>query len=81
MSEFFDLNKSDFVKGMITTVFASILTVVYTVVNQPDFDVFVINWHYVIGNVLNVGTITMVSYLMKNLLTNAEGQFFKKERD
>ena len=79
MSEFFDLDKRDFIKGLITTVLASVLTTFYSIVQQPDFDVFGINWHYVLANVLNVGTITMTSYLMKNLITNSDGQFFKKE--
>lgn len=79
MSEIFLLGRHDYIKGLITTVFAASLTVLVTITQQPDFSVFTTDWAMVFGNVLNVSVITLVSYLMKNALTNSEGNFYTEE--
>ena len=64
---------NDFTKGLVTTFFAAILTVLYSVTQQPDFNLFFVDWAVVGGNVINVCVITMMSYLSKNFMTGTNG--------
>lgn len=79
MSKFLSLNTQDFIKGLVTAVFGAVLTVLYTVTQQPDFNLFSVDWMRVGSNVVNVSVIVMVSYLSKNFFTNGNGEMFKKE--
>ena len=75
MSTLFTLERKDFVKGLITTLFASALTVIYTATQQPDFNLFALDWVQVGSNITNVCSITFISYLAKNFLTDSNGDF------
>jgi len=75
MSTLFTLEQKDFVKGLITAVFASALAVLFSLVQQPDFSLFNADWGQVGANVLNVCSITFISYLAKQFLTDSRGDF------
>jgi len=73
MSTLFTLEQKDFAKGLITAIFASALAVLFSLVQQPDFSLFSADWGQVFANVLNVCSITFISYLAKNFLTDSQG--------
>jgi len=75
MSTLFTLEQKDFVKGLITAIFASALAVIYSLVQQPDFSLFSADWAQVGANVANVCSITFISYLAKNFLSDSQGEF------
>lgn len=75
MSKLFTLEQQDFIKGLITAIFASALTVLFTLVQQPEFSLFSTDWVMVGGNIVNVCSITFISYLAKNFLTDSNGDF------
>lgn len=79
MSELYTLEKSDFVKGLVTTLFAAGFTVLFTLTQQPDFNLFTVDWVKVGSNIVNVCTITFMSYIMKNFFTTAQGNITIKE--
>lgn len=71
-SKFFSLNMLDIVKGLITAIFAAVAGVILPIVQSGSFD---INWM----TVLKAAAVAAFGYLGKNLFTNSEGQFMKKE--
>lgn len=75
MSTLFTLEQRDFAKGLITAIFASALAVLFSLVQQPDFSLFNADWGQVLANVLNVCSITFISYLAKQFLTDSRGDF------
>lgn len=65
-SEFLRLSKNDFVKGLVVTVIAAILTVIeQSLTTSTALDLHVIG---------QVALIAGVSYLAKNLLTTSNGK-------
>jgi hypothetical protein len=66
MSEKYSLGHGDFMKGVKVVLFSAAFTVLYSVTQQPDFDVFNTDWAQVGSNLVNVCTITFMSYLSKN---------------
>lgn len=75
MSTLFTLEQKDFVKGLIMTVFTAALTVIVSLVQQPEFSLFNADWVHVGSNVVNVCCIALVGYLAKNFLTDSNGDF------
>jgi hypothetical protein len=73
MSTFFNLNIQDLAKGLIVTVLTSVLTIAYNTVNAGSLT---FDWKAIGLTALTSG----LAYLMKNLLTNSEGQFLGKEK-
>jgi hypothetical protein len=73
MSTFFNLNLQDLAKGLIVTVLTSVLTIAYNTVNAGSLT---FDWKAIGLTALTSG----LAYLMKNLLTNSEGQFLGKEK-
>jgi len=72
-STLFNLNSTDFLKGLIMAVLSSVITVVYQTVEAGSL---VFDWKA-------IGTMALTSaiaYIMKNLFTNSTGKFFGKEQ-
>ena len=73
-SPFLSLGSNDFVKGAVTAVFAAILTTLYGVSTQGDFNVFETNWSMVLSQVIQVSITTFIAYLSKNLISDSNGK-------
>jgi hypothetical protein len=73
MSTFLNLNIKDLAKGLIVTMLTSVLTIAYNTVNAGSLT---FDWEAIGLTALTSG----LAYLMKNLLTNSEGQFLGKEK-
>ena len=73
MSTFFNLNIQDLTKGLILTILSSTLTIIYQTINAGSLT---FNWKEIGLAALTSG----VAYLMKNLLTNSNGEFMIKEK-
>jgi len=72
-STLFNLNSTDFLKGLIMAVLSSVITVVYQTVEAGSL---VFDWKA-------IGTMALTSaiaYIMKNLFTNSTGKLFGKEQ-
>ena len=72
-STFFNLNATDFIKGLLMAVLSSVITVVYQTI---EAGILVFDWKA-------IGTIALTSglaYIMKNLFTNSTGGFLKREK-
>jgi hypothetical protein len=71
-STLFTLNTADFVKGLLMAVLSTVITIVYQTIEAGSL---VFDWKA-------IGTMALTSalaYIMKNLFTNSQGKFFKKE--
>ena len=73
MNGLFKLGWNDLLKGLLTAVISAIVVTIYGLVIATNFDVFTANWVVIGHNVVNIGVITLVSYLFKNLLTDNNG--------
>jgi hypothetical protein len=73
MSTFLNLNIEDLAKGLIITILTSVLTIAYNTVSAGSLT---FDWKSIGLAALTSG----LAYLMKNLLTNSEGQFLGKEK-
>jgi hypothetical protein len=72
-STLFNLNSTDFLKGLIMAVLTTVITVVYQTVEAGSL---VFDWKA-------IGTMALTSalaYIMKNLFTNSTGKLFAKEQ-
>lgn len=74
-SDFFSLNWRDFGKGLFLAVLTAVLTYIWGVIQTEDFTA--IDWKVVGSTAL----VTVVSYLLKNLVTNSEGEVLTKEKE
>ena len=72
-STFLNINLNDLGKGLILAVLTSVLTVIYTTVQAGNLT---FDWSLIASTALT----SALGYLLKNLLTNSEGQTFKKEK-
>lgn len=74
-SKFLKINKKDLIRGIIITVTASLLGSLVTILESDEFNY----------NMLKVAGISAIvagiSYLSKNLLTNSNDEFLKKENE
>lgn len=85
-TEMYKLQSSDWIKGLITAGLAGLLislaSVIHGVVTSPGFDVFSLDWHEVIRNMVNMGIIGaeggFAGYIAKNFLSNENGAFLGK---
>jgi hypothetical protein len=71
-STLFNLNSTDFIKGLIMAVLSTVITVVYQTVEAGSL---VFDWK-------SIGTMALTSalaYIMKNLFTNSAGKFLAAE--
>ena len=74
MSNLYNLDKNDFIRGLITAVFAGIVWSIGSAVNQAGFDVFSANWGMILGSAFNAGIAAFMGYLSKNFLTGEDGK-------
>ncbi|CAB5218558.1 hypothetical protein UFOVP217_35 [uncultured Caudovirales phage] len=70
MSQLFNLNVKDFIKGLILSVLTAIVTIIYSSLQSGSLEV---NWKLVATTAIT----SALSYLVKNLLTNSSDQFMK----
>jgi hypothetical protein len=71
-SLFLKINLIDFVKGLILAVLTSIVTIIHSTLENSSLT---FDW-----NLIGITAVTSaIGYLVKNLLTNSQGQFLKKE--
>ncbi len=71
-AKLFNLNLSDFWKGLIVAVFGAVLGVIYKSVSEGSLE---FNWMFI----LKSGLLAGLAYLLKNLSTNSKGQFLTKD--
>ena len=70
MSDLLRLDKNDFIKGAVTAVFTAVVAMVFGMSQQPNFDIFMIDWHQVV----NAAVYGFIGYIGKNLATDADGK-------
>ena len=75
MSNFLKINIQDVGRGLLVAVFSAVLKFLYdfVVANGLNFSVADLN------QALNVAVVAMLGYLVKNLLTNSDGEVFAGE--
>lgn len=71
-SSFLSLNTKDFIKGLLLSVFTSVISIVYTSVQMGNL---VFDKKAIFTTALS----TALGYIMKNLLTNSEDKFLTPE--
>lgn len=71
-SSIFTLNKSDFLKGLIIAILTSIVTIVYNTIQTGSL---VFDWKAI----STAAASSALAYILKNLLTNSNDEFLKKE--
>lgn len=71
-SGFLSLNTKDFIKGLLLSVLTSVITIVYTSVQNGNlvFDK---------KTIMTTALTTALGYIMKNLLTNSKDKFLTPE--
>jgi VIT1/CCC1 family predicted Fe2+/Mn2+ transporter len=75
MSKFLNLNSEDFAKGLLVAIITAVLTFAYEALQSGTL--------FAPGSLKTVGLVAlsaMISYLLKNLFTNSQGQFLKAEK-
>lgn len=72
-SPFLNIDLNDLGKGLILAVLTSVMTIIYTTVQAGSLS---FDWKLIATTALTSG----LGYLLKNLLTNSEGQTFKKDK-
>jgi len=72
-SPIFTLNKADFLKGLIIAVLTAVITVAYNTVQTGTLS---FDWKAI----STAAASAALAYIMKNLLTNSEDEFLKKEK-
>lgn len=65
----FKLSLSDVGKGIVVAILAAVGVYVLSVINVPGFDLATLNW----GEVARVALSSGIGYLVKNLLTDNQG--------
>lgn len=73
-SEFFKLNKGDFIRGLVVVVISAIITVLQQMLTAHGLDVQSYDWKLILDVALSSGG----AYLMKNLLSTDTGKVFGK---
>jgi len=71
-SSLFTLNKADFVKGLVIAVLTGIITAAYTTVQNDSLK---FDWKAITIAALSAA----FAYITKNLLTNSNDEFLKKD--
>ena len=72
-SSIFTLNKADFLKGLIIAVITAVITILYNTVQVGSLS---FNWKAI----STAAASAALAYIMKNLLTNSDDEFLKKEK-
>lgn len=72
-SSIFTLNKADFLKGLIIAVITAVITILYNTVQVGSLS---FDWKAI----STAAASAALAYIMKNLLTNSDDEFLKKEK-
>ena len=75
-SSFLSIGQKDFIKGFILAIISAILTGVYGAIQTGKFPPDAAGWKAMAIVAIGAG----VSYLIKNLFTNSNDEFMKKEK-
>jgi len=73
-SSLYSLNKSDFINGIITSIFSAVVTALYELVSVGGFSVFTANWGAIAMICINVAGITAVGYIARKFTTDSNGK-------
>jgi VIT1/CCC1 family predicted Fe2+/Mn2+ transporter len=74
MSNFLNLNLKDFIKGLVVAVISAVITFVYEALQSGTL--------FQAGSLKAVGLVALtafLAYIIKNLLTNVQGELFKAD--
>ena len=71
-SPFLNIDLTDFIKGLIIAVLTSVLTIIHSTLENLSLT---FDWKLIFTTAVT----SALGYLVKNLLTNSEGKFLKKE--
>ena len=71
-SSIFTLNKLDFVKGLVIAVLTSVITIIYDTVQIGSLT---FDWKAI----YTAAASAALAYILKNLLTNSNDEFLKKD--
>ncbi len=74
MSKLFTLDIQDFIKGLVMAVLSVVIAFLYQLVIVSGFDIFTIDWATLGHNIANLSTITFITYLAKNFMTDKNGK-------
>lgn len=69
----FTIGSGDVFKGLVTAVAAAIITTLYGVITQADFNFFQADWAIIGSDVLKVAVTAFMAYLMKNFFSSESG--------
>jgi len=72
-SSIFTLNKADFIKGLIIAIITAVITLLYNTVQTGSLT---FDWKAI----STAAASAALAYIMKNLLTNSDNEFLKKEK-
>jgi hypothetical protein len=76
MSNIFSINLKDFGKALVVVVASAALQFLFELVQAKGFAISADDWI----QLLNVAVIAGLGYLVKNVLTNNQGEFLKGDR-
>ena len=71
-SGYLKLTQHDFTKGLIVSVLSSVLTIMYQTIESGSFK---FDWKAI----ATVAAMSAMGYILKNLVTNSNDEFLKKE--
>lgn len=71
-SQFFSLNTRDYLRGLIVSVLSAVVTIMYQSVQAGNFV-------FDFKSIAKVALAAALGYIVKNLVTNSQDQFLKKE--
>ncbi len=74
-SKFLGLNSKDAIKALIMTMLAVLVSTLIVSLNEGTFPMTWVLWKPIVISTVSAG----LTYILKNWLTNSEGQPFKKE--
>lgn len=74
MSNFFNLNRRDLIKGLVMAVLGGLIMPFAVAVQSPDFSILTASWPQLAFLAANGAFIAGVSYIVKNLFTNDNGK-------
>ncbi len=73
-SGLFSLNYKDFAQSAVAAVFAAVLVVLIGVVNQPNFNVFTLDWGLLGSHMVNKAIFAFVAFLGTQFVTADNGK-------
>lgn len=72
------LTQNDVIKSLVTAIFAAVAAALYSIVQQPGFDILTVDWHATINLIINIAVSTLVGDIVRRLSTNQDGKLFGK---